>query len=439
MAYSLIPAVVCALLLWWWWCMVRFKRTVENVPTSKVKGVFIGLNEVKGNVETSIPLVTYLAEGPAVWFSWSVEEHWRRTVTSTDGKGKTTTRTESGWKTVDSGGDMQDFYLRDSTGKLLIDPAGAKMEVPTTFEDECRPSDSLYYGKGPDHAVSNSTHRRRFTERALVPEDRIYVLGSAKLRDDVVAPMIAQDRREKYYLISTRSEKQIVRGKGIGSAFVLLLAALVALAIPVVGLCVERHLDVEQVLSLHVDALVITGAAFFAVWGLLYLMMLFNGLIRVRNRLDRALSLIDVQLKRRHDLIPQLVACVKGATAHERDVQEMIARARTAAAGWGGIVKDAGKELRQDRDVVRRVFAIAEAYPDLKTDANFKQLFEQLTDSEDRIELARAFYNDSLLALKNRLQTFPDVLVAKLFRFKPGTYLPAVHDEPEIASVPRVS
>ena len=98
MAFALIPAVISLGFLWWWWRVMRFKRTVEDVPTSKVKGVFIGLNEVKGKVKSDEPLQTYLTESPTVWYTWKIEEEWHKTETYTDSKGVSQTRTSSGWK-----------------------------------------------------------------------------------------------------------------------------------------------------------------------------------------------------------------------------------------------------------------------------------------------------------------------------------------------------
>ena len=110
-----------------------FKRTVEDVPTSKVKGVFHGLNEVKGTVKSDLPLETYLTETPSVWYKWSISEEWRKTETYRDKDGNRKTRTKSGWRTVDSGGSYQSFFLEDDTGELLIEPEGAKIEAPTTM------------------------------------------------------------------------------------------------------------------------------------------------------------------------------------------------------------------------------------------------------------------------------------------------------------------
>src|SRR5436309_11075242 len=147
------------------------KRLVDNLPTSKTTGVFIGLVELKGTAEAAQPLRSYLAGQPCVLYQWLIEEHWSRTVTETytdsDGKTRSRTRHESGWKTVADGGEMIPFYLRDDCGVIQVRPEGAKIEPATIFDETCGASDPLYYGKGPEHAVPDSDYRRRFTETAI--------------------------------------------------------------------------------------------------------------------------------------------------------------------------------------------------------------------------------------------------------------------------------
>jgi hypothetical protein len=126
----------------------RRKRLLENLPTSKTQGVFIGLVELKGTAEAEEPLVSHFAARRCVYFSWSVEEHWSRTVTETytdsEGKTKTRTRRESGWKTVADGGDEMPFYLQDDTGVIQVVPDRAKVEPTTVFSETCGRSDPLY-------------------------------------------------------------------------------------------------------------------------------------------------------------------------------------------------------------------------------------------------------------------------------------------------------
>ena len=131
----------------------RRKRLIDDLPTSKTSGVFIGLVELKGTAESAAPLASYLAEHPCVHYSWTVAEHWSRTVTETytdsDGKTQTRTRHESGWATVANGGEMIPFYLQDDCGVVLIRPEGAKIEPALMFQETVGIGDPLYYGKGP--------------------------------------------------------------------------------------------------------------------------------------------------------------------------------------------------------------------------------------------------------------------------------------------------
>lgn len=438
MEFALIPTIICLALLLWWRSVMLFKRTVEDVPTSKVKGVFIGLNEVKGKVKSDEPLQTYLTESSVVWYSWSIDEHWQKTETYTDSKGRTRTRTRSGWRTVNSGGTYQSFFLVDETGELLVNPEEAKVDAPSTLSRHCGPSDPIYYGKGPSGPIMHSTHRRRFTEHAIQPGDDLYVLGSAALREEVAAPMIAHKEGERYFFISTKSESQIVRGKSILSFFLLLFGAVAALAVPVVGISATTGMEPMDAFLKNPLWELLAAFVFSMILGFLYLTLLYNGLVRVRNRLRLAFSLIEVQLKRRHDLIPQLLECVKGAANHESEVQTLVAETRAEALQWGAGSHDVGHEISKGQAVAGQFLALAEAYPDLRAATNFQSFMEQLTDTEDRIALARAFYNDSLLALQDRLLTFPDLMLAKWFRFKSGDQLRLI-DDPSERDAPQVS
>ena len=183
----------------------------------------------------------------------------------------------------------------------------------------------------------------------------------------------------------------------------------------------------------------LAGAGFLAVAGLFYLSLLYNGLIRVRNRLTHALSLIEIQLKRREDLIPRLLECVKGISEYESQVQELVASVRSSGVTAAGRQRgEVGEEIKQGSSLVGGLFALSENHPNLRADQNYGSFMKELVHTEDRIALARAFYNDSLLALQDRLLTFPDVLVSKWFRFKAGKNLHLL-PEPEMVQVPRVS
>jgi len=144
---------------------------------------------------------------------------------------------------------------------------------------------------------------------------------------------------------------------------------------------------------------------------------LYNSLIRAKNRVDEAWSDISVQLKRRYDLIPNLVSTVKGYAAHEAGVFEKVTAARAAAMGAGSM-DDKLKQENMLSGALKSLFAVAEAYPDLKANQNFMQLQSDLTDTEDKIQASRRFYNGTVRDFNTKLQVFPTNLFASVLGFK---------------------
>ncbi len=143
---------------------------------------------------------------------------------------------------------------------------------------------------------------------------------------------------------------------------------------------------------------------------------LYNRLIVLRNRVDNAWAQIDVQLKRRYDLIPNLIETVKGYAAHEKSTLEDVVKARQMAMGASS-VKDHGQAENMLTSTLKSLFAIAEAYPDLKANQNFMMLQEELSGTESKIAYARQFYNDSVMNYNTGIQTFPANLIAAMFNF----------------------
>jgi LemA protein len=178
-----------------------------------------------------------------------------------------------------------------------------------------------------------------------------------------------------------------------------------------------------------VIAVIVIGAIVLLL--LLILVLSYNGLIKTRNRVDNAWSQIDVQLKRRHDLIPNLVETVKGYAAHERQTLEAVTNARANAinAGNQGTVADQAQAENVLSGALKSLFAVAEAYPDLKANQNFLQLQEEVTSTEDRIAYARQFYNDSVLNYNNKIQTFPRNVIANSFNFQKREFFEVAPEE----------
>jgi LemA protein len=154
---------------------------------------------------------------------------------------------------------------------------------------------------------------------------------------------------------------------------------------------------------------------------LIFLVVLYNRLVRLRNATQNSWAQVDVQLKRRHDLIPNLVETVKGYAAHERGTFEAVTAARTVAQQAQGPAAQAQAEniLTQ---ALGKLFAVAEAYPQLRATENFQQLQAQLAETEDKIQVSRQVYNDTVLTYNNAIQTVPANIVAGSFGFKPREF-----------------
>lgn len=160
----------------------------------------------------------------------------------------------------------------------------------------------------------------------------------------------------------------------------------------------------------------------------LYLVGMYNGFIILRTRIQEALSGIDVQLKRRADLIPNLVETVKGYAKHEKVIFENVTKARASMMSAGSLQEkaDANNQLS---GALKTLFAVAEAYPDLKANTNFQDLQRQLEDTEDKVSFSRQFYNSNVLEFNSKVQLFPGTIIAGMFGFKTEEFFAATEEE----------
>lgn len=165
-----------------------------------------------------------------------------------------------------------------------------------------------------------------------------------------------------------------------------------------------------------------------------YVALTYNNFIQLRNRIEEALSGIDVQLKRRIDLIPNLVETVKGYAKHEKGVFENVTKARSAVMKAESVSEKA-EANNMLTDTLKSLFAVAEAYPDLKANANFSELQRQLEDTEDKIAYSRQFYNSNVLSFNNAIQMFPSNIIAKAFSFTARDFFEAGDKERENVKV----
>ena len=390
----------------------RKRRLIENLPTSKTTGVFIGLVELKGTAESAGPLTSYLAAVCSVQYQWYVEEHWSRTVTETytDDKGKTQTRTrtESGWTRVADGGEMIPFYLQDDCGVVLVRPDGAKIEPVEVLDETCTPGNPLYYGKGPAGAVSDSTYRRRFVEMAIPVKGNLFIVGQARERQDIVAPEIAVDKTAPMFLISMRSEEQVSSSMKWGARGWIFLGLAAS-----VGCTIWRDAALNVQPVAHIILYIAIALGYFLTGLLAWVWMVYNSLVDLRQRVRQAWSLVDIQLKRRFDLIPNLVSCVQGYRDHESQLQTELAALRSQLNAT-----PPGVEGPDHGAVSSTIMAIAERYPELKANEAFLSLQKTLSDTEQRIALARSYFNEIATHYNTRLEIVPERYVALLGAMK---------------------
>jgi len=391
------------------------RRIIDNVPTSKTSGVFIGFVKVKGRAESDTPLTSFLSDVECVFYNWSVSEHWKRTVTEsyTDSNGKPATRTreEEGWKCVAGGGARIPFVLRDDCGEILIQPEGGIIQPLPVFFQSCGQNDPLYFGKGPSESIEDSDHRRQFEETAIPLHVPLCILGQAREREDIVAAEIAADAAAPMFLISTRTEEQISKGYGWTSwgcgflGMVLLISGLVIHDL-ILGMAIsDCWPEYFSPAYLYLLASVVGW-----VW------MDYNSLIDLLQRVRQAESLVDVQLQRRHDLIPGLAEIVRGIRDHENWLLPRLAALRSELLACPASIGEGSMEV---------FLALQEAYPELKSHDAFMALQRSLSETEDRIALARGYLNEITTNYNNRLQTVPECFVARLAGMQ---YRPLVFD-----------
>jgi hypothetical protein len=400
------------------------RRLIDNLPTSKTQGVFIGLVELKGTVECEQPLESFLAQVPCVYYSYDIEERWSRMVTEqeSDGKGgtRTVTREESGWTTVDSRTEMTPFYLKDDTGHLLVRPEGARIEAAAVFNETCTPMNGLYYGKGPAGGIIDSDLVRRFSETAIPLQAPLFVVGQARERKDVVAPEIAADPQASDFLISVRSQEEISSGLGWQLWLFLLLGAVAAPGGHIASVLASND-DITAILILiFIGELLL----FFLIWSVGWFITVYNSLVELRQRVEQGWSQVDIQIKRRHDLIPNLIAAVQGYKDHEASTQAALAAMRSQLSATAP-----GQPGADFHAVQAQVQILKEAYPELKADQNFLALQQSLSETEQRIALARSYFNSIATFYNTRLGVIPDSFIASVGAMKPRALMQAADFE----------
>ena len=270
---------------------------------------------------------------------------------------------EEGWKTVAAGGASEPFYGRDDTGVILVRPEGAKVEAAAFFDQTVSRGHPLYLGKAPVAGVPDSTGRRRFVEEGIPLHAPVFIMGQVRERADVVAPEIAASKDAPMFLISTHSKKGVQTSYALYS-WLAWLGGLGASA--AAGFLFLRPVRPSWPPAVGIGA---AAAVFLVAWASCWVWMVFNSLVNLRARVRQGWSLVDVELKRRNDLIPNLAGVVAGLGSHEASVQTAVAalRSQLTATRPGEPGPDIG-------GVAGTVRAVAERYPNLVAQEGFVRL-----------------------------------------------------------------
>jgi hypothetical protein len=372
----------------------RRRSLSEGLPTSRALGVFIGLVEMKGTAVCEDPLVSYIAGASCVYYAYTIEEEWERTTTDSNGRIKT----EKGWTEIDKGEESTNFYVKDSSGAILVRPKGAEVDGQEIIHRIVGRFDPLY-AKGGSGSISDSTGRRRIIEKVIRTQAPVYLIGKARERKDMVAAEIAEDETAEMFFISAHNEDEVQ-----SSFFWHGIAwTIVGLVLLVGGFVLEDNLtDVPWRPRVPFYAMLMIP--YFAAWSVAWVWNAFNFLIGLRNRVREGWALIDIQLKRRADLIPNLVMIVQALRDHEGVLQPHLALLRAQAGA-----------LRGDARALKPALAaVQEKYPVLRAMAPFQNLQKNLIETEERIALARDYYNAIAMHFNTRLEQIPDRWVAAL-------------------------
>ncbi|MDH3754515.1 MAG: LemA family protein [Acidimicrobiia bacterium] len=427
-AVLIVSSIVALLAVYAWYHFTRQRRLVQDVPTSKVAGVSLGLTELVGIVTTPEPTVS--PHGQKECAFWR-QEHYIEVSDGDDGKR---------WKLEDERtGGRRYFDLRDDSGFIRVWTRDADLQMPLVYEGTPyeRPTPAT---EGLDLVAARAGAvgpRRKVKEYALDVGADVYVLGNAFLSDQSTRPEIASDPGgDEPFIVSTRGESALMREHRIAAMIAAIVAVAGAIAAGIawsdgVGIAAGTTEWSAVSWASAIACIVLVGW----IMAMLGAVIAYNGLIRLRNRAVKSWSLLDVELARRHTLLPRLIRTVRAQRQHEADLHHRVAALR---AGWvddlpdkpsDDAVGELDQPLELETRAVRDLLAQVEAYPELKVNEAFLQLQRQLAETETRIALARSFYNDSVERLRERTETFPDSLLAWVFDLRLGATFTEYWDE----------
>jgi hypothetical protein len=380
---SMLVAMILILLgVYFGFRRIKIKRYVENIPTSLSSGISYGPSELKGRIEFTkdyAPLIGPETKEKCVYYRHKIIEKRR--------SGKKT-------KIVVIKDETHEipFYCKDREGNTKIIPNGGEVTAELKFEKR----------RG----------RRTYYEWHLPENSEIYVLGSAVL-DEVEGDSLAiSDGKDKFpFIISSESETEVMLRQGRKGLLGLGVAQNATVFLGLVLFGAVGSFAATDFLLAAMFAPLFLAISMFA--------LMYNDLIFLRNRVSRAWANIEVSLKKRSDLIPNLEQVVKSYFSHEQDVMRSVAELRSSVVGKSAFSPtDVDKVMGHELMVSNKIFALREAHPVLKSNEMMEDFMNRLARMENEVSMMRAGYNDGIERYRTVMQRFPEVMLAKMFGFK---------------------
>ncbi|RVU48471.1 hypothetical protein EA187_03280 [Lujinxingia sediminis] len=404
------------------------KRFIEDLPLSTCAGVTVGMCRLHAKARAAHASDLLKAPGsgsPVVYWSERVEEQ----VAVVEEEPPTRQRRRHRrvryeWREVSRRASRASFWLEDETGRVEVDPGGAEMHTRVDFQEVIEVARAGSRRRERARRRGGRTGLRRREVRVIHSGEEVSIIGPARLTQAADRLRIGPGNwNAPEYVITTLGEAKLTQNYGRWALFLLLVA------LALLGWWAGSGGVVESRAIRHAWAAPgeYPGArALLMAWALacvlmLYLKVIFDGMVALQNRVERAWSMLEVELARRHHLISTLVDLVRGYGAHEAEVMREVARRRNPAlAGERG--SEVRSRARSERDVqaTSSCDALAEAYPNLRSSEHYLRLMDALRSTEDRVAWARTFYNDSVERHNTRLQRFPDRMVWRVFGVRPA-------------------
>ena len=372
----------------WGFRKIKTKRYIENIPTSPTAGLAHGPGELFGTVELpegQPPLESPIQSLPCVYYHYIVKE--RR------GSGK-----KAKWVIITDRTQSMDFLCRDSEGTVLINPQDAEI-----------------YSK---HSHSIRRGNRIYIETWMQVEDPLYALGSAELDTEQMDRLILQKNKDFPFLLANLPERQVLLRKSRAAIFTtnLGLNGVMLLVLTLFGIS-GSYAATDYLFAALVAP---------AFCGFMMVALMFNDLIFLRQRVKRAWANIQVSLKKRSELVPNLLEVAKAYQLHEQELQETLVDLRADAKRVGDMnASEAGEFLGAESAVVTKLLAVREEYPDLKANTLTEDLMRRIVGLENEVALMRNGYNDSVERHNTKILHFPEVAIANFFKFKSAEYFHA--------------